>query len=118
MKIQKAQSYVIATFDPFSQSAKKAARPELCKNDWEDWTKQRYAEKLDLYSIIQKVLYFLQIFTKKYTDFYRVFFGLEAKNIDATVHFFLPNCHTIQYDFFLRQNWRLFRSDRLIMVFG
>ena len=64
MKIQKAQSYVIATFDPFSQSAKKAARPELCKNDWEDWTKQRYAEKLDLYSIIQKVLYFLQILTK------------------------------------------------------
>jgi len=37
------------------KSAKKAARPELCKNDWEDWTKQRYAEKLDLYSIIQKV---------------------------------------------------------------
>ena len=38
-----------------SQSAKKAARPELCKNEWEEWTKERYAEKLDLYSIIQKV---------------------------------------------------------------
>ena len=23
------------------RSAKKAARPELCKNDWEDWTKAR-----------------------------------------------------------------------------
>ena len=35
----------------------KAARPELCKNEWEEWKKERYAEKLDLYSIIQKVLY-------------------------------------------------------------
>ena len=25
------------------RSAKKAARPELCKNDWEDWTKARSA---------------------------------------------------------------------------
>jgi len=37
------------------RSAKKAARPELCKNDWEEWTKEGYAEKLDLYSLIQKV---------------------------------------------------------------
>jgi len=37
------------------KSAMKAARPELCKNEWEEWKKERYAEKLDLYSIIQKV---------------------------------------------------------------
>ena len=78
LKIQKSQSYVIATFDPFSQSAKKAARPELCKNDWEDWTKQRYAEKLDLYSIIQKVLYFFTDFYKKIYRFLQGIFRLRS----------------------------------------
>jgi len=37
------------------RSAKKAARPELCKKeDWADWTKEGLAN-LDLYDIIQKV---------------------------------------------------------------
>ena len=37
------------------RSAKKAARPELCKREnWEDWTKEGYAD-MDLYDTIQKV---------------------------------------------------------------